>query len=274
MATIVILEHLMQKDFGQPYLVYALAESWRTAGHTVLVHHGTNTPPPGDIAFLNVDLTIVPPAYSALLDRYERVINGRTLDISKRGYSTQILAADSAWDGPVIVKTDRNFAGRIDARLRRRMLAAGLTPDIPAGPTMQRYVVFESIAKVPANVWQTDGVIVEKFLPEHDADGYYMRVWVFLGTATRSFRMRANVPIIKSHHIVERETVAVPDEISAWRERLGFDYGKFDYVVRDGRPILIDANRTPGAPADYATNPDVAAGIALLAQGIDDFLPL
>jgi hypothetical protein len=272
MATIVILEHLMQKDFGQPYLVYALAESWRDAGHTVLVHHGTCEPPPGDIALLNVDLTIVPPAYVALLGRYAKVINGRTLDISKRGYSTQILAPDSDWDGPVIVKTDRNFGGRIDARLRRRMLAAGLTPDIPAGPTMKRYAVLESIAKVPENVWQTDGIIVEKFLPEQDARGYYMRVWLFLGEATRSFRMRANVPIIKSHHIVERETVAVPAEIHRWRERLGFDYGKFDYVMRDGVPILIDANRTPGAPADYATDPEVAAGMALLARGIDDFL--
>lgn len=272
MATIVILEHLMQKDFGQPYLVYALAESWRNAGHRVLVHHGTSAPPPGDIALLNVDLTVVPGAYSALIDRYAKVINGRTLDISKRGYSTQILAPDSDWDGPVIVKTDRNFAGRIDARLRRRMLAAGLTPDIPAGPTMKRYALLESITKVPEKVWQTDGLIVEKFLPEQDARGYYMRVWVFLGEATRSFRMRANVPIIKSHHIVERETVAVPAEIRRWRERLGFDYGKFDYVVRDGVPILIDANRTPGAPADYATNPEVAAGMALLARGIDDYL--
>lgn len=272
MASIVILEHLMQKDFGQPYLVYALAESWRDAGHTVLVHHGTSEPPPGDIAFLNVDLTIVPPAYAALLERYATVINGRTLDISKRGYSTQILAPDSDWDGPVIIKTDRNFAGRIDARLRRRMLAAGLTPDIAAGPVMKRYALFESITKVPQDIWQTDGVIVEKFLPERDARGYYMRVWVFLGAASRSFRMRANVPIIKSHHIVERETVTVPDEIRDWRERLGFDYGKFDYVVRDGRSILIDANRTPGAPADYGTNPEVAAGIALLARGIDDFL--
>lgn len=272
MATIVILEHLMQKDFGQPYLVYALAETWTADGHKVLVHHGTGEPPPGDIAFVNVDLTVVPPAYAALLDRYRKVINGATLDISKRGYSTQLLARDSDWDGPVIVKTDRNFGGRIDARLRQRMLAAGLTPDIPAGPTMKRYALLDSITQVPDNVWRTDGLIVEKFLPEQDARGYYMRVWVFLGTANRSFRMRANVPLIKSHHIIERETVAVPEEIHRWRERLGFDYGKFDYVVRDGVAILIDANRTPGAPADYATDPDVAAGIALLAHGIDDFL--
>jgi hypothetical protein len=272
MATIVILEHLMQKDFRQPYLAYALAERWQADGHNVLVHHGTANPPPGDIAILNVDLTVVPPAYVALLDRYPRVINGRTLDISKRSYSTQILARDSDWDGPVIVKTDRNFGGRIDARLRQRTLAAGLTPDIPAGPAMKQYALLKSVAKVPENVWQTEGIIVEKFLPEKDARGFYMRVWLFLGEATRSFRMRADVPIIKSHHIVEREIVAVPDEMRRWRERLGFDYGKFDYVVRDGTPILIDANRTPGAPADYATNPEVAAGMALLARGIDEFL--
>ncbi len=272
MATIVIVEHLMQKDFGQPYLVYALAESWAADGHKVVVHHGTSEPPPGDLAFLNVDLTIVPPAYAALLERYPRVINGHTLDISKRSYSTQILTRDSDWAGPVIVKTDRNFGGRIDARLRKRALAAGLPPDIPAGPTMKRYALIASLANVPEKIWRTDGLIVEKFLPEKDARGYYMRVWVFLGEASRSFRMRADVPIIKSHHILEREPVAVPEEMREWRARLGFDFGKFDYVMYDDTPILIDANRTPGAPADYATNPEVAAGLKLLASGIDDFL--
>jgi hypothetical protein len=31
------------------------------------------------------------------------------------------------------------------------------------------------------------------------------------------------------------------------RKRLNFDYGKFDYVVHDGQPVLLDANKTTGA---------------------------
>jgi hypothetical protein len=27
---------------------------------------------------------------------------------------------------------------------------------------------------------------------------------------------------------------------------MGFDYGKFDYVVQNGEVVLFDANRTPG----------------------------
>jgi hypothetical protein len=30
------------------------------------------------------------------------------------------------------------------------------------------------------------------------------------------------------------------------REELGADFGKFDYVMHDGRAVLIDANKTPG----------------------------
>jgi len=272
MATIVILEHLMQKDFNQPYMLYLLAERWKADGHTVHIHHGTDTPPQGDVAFVNVDLTLIPPGYTALFDRYERVINGATVDISKRGYSTLLLDRDSDWNGRVIVKTDRNFGGRIDSKLRKRALDAGLTPDIPPGPVLMKYALFDSPDEVPDQVWQTAGLIVEKFLPETDERGFYMRVWVFLGEQSRSFRMLAAQPIIKSHHIIEREAVAVPDELKVWRKQLGFDYGKFDYVVRDDGPILIDANRTPGAPSDYATNAEVATGMNLLARGIENFL--
>jgi hypothetical protein len=28
---------------------------------------------------------------------------------------------------------------------------------------------------------------------------------------------------------------------------MGFDYGKFDYVMQEGQPVLLDANKTPGA---------------------------
>ena len=31
------------------------------------------------------------------------------------------------------------------------------------------------------------------------------------------------------------------------RRDLGFDYGKFDYVIHEGRAILLDANSTPGS---------------------------
>ena len=62
----------------------------------------------------------------------------------------------------------------------------------------------------------------------------------------------------------------MPVEIAEERRRLGFDYGKFDFVVHGGRPILLDANRTPGGSATLTE--EYAQGAAELAKGIDVFL--
>ena len=272
MPTIIILEHLMQEGFDRPYIVYALAERWRTQGHEILIHYGTGDPPPGDIAIVNIDLTVIPSAYVRLFDLYPRVINGATTDISKRGFSQLILERDSDWAGPVLIKTDAHFGGRIDRRLRQRAIDAGQAPDIPLSVTLKDYPILRSIAEVPPKVWDNHGLIVEKFIPEQDEHGYYMRVWVFFGDQERSFRFRANIPNIKSHHIQKREAVAVPQEIHNWRRRLGFDFGKFDYLMLHGEPMLIDTNRTPGTPPDYVSKPDVSAGMGIPSQGLDSFL--
>lgn len=272
MATIVILQHRLQKGFKQPYLIHAVAEHWLKQNHQVILHYGIDKPPPGDVAIVNIDLTVIPSAYLALFDRYEKVVNCNTPDISKRAYSQLLITQDSDWDGPVIVKTNANFGGRIERRLQQRAQANGIEIDFAVGPTMANYPVFEDRSRVPGDVWDQDALIVEKFLPERDAKNYYMRVWVFLGEAERSYRMRAESQVIKSHDILEREVVEVPKEIRTWRERLGFDFGKFDYVIVDGKPILIDANRTPGAPHGFRTNPEIIGGLQVLSSGLATFL--
>jgi hypothetical protein len=40
----------------------------------------------------------------------------------------------------------------------------------------------------------------------------------------------------------------VPEELRRKRNELGFDYGKFDYAISDGRLVLFDTNPTPGMP--------------------------
>ena len=83
MATIVILEHELQGHVRLPYMVYSLAERWKGAGHQVLVHRGPGAPPAGDLAIVNIDLTVIPAAYRGLYARYRRVVNGRVPDVSK-----------------------------------------------------------------------------------------------------------------------------------------------------------------------------------------------
>ncbi|MGR8921426.1 MAG: hypothetical protein ACU85V_17555 [Gammaproteobacteria bacterium] len=273
MATIVILEHEVQRTVSRPFMVYALAERWRAAGHRVLRHHGTDAPPPADLAILNINLTVVPAAYRRLSEHYPRVVNGAAVDISKRRFSQHLLARDDDWPGPVIVKTDANFGGMPEAMLaaeaRRRALPAAT---VPAGPVLRHYPVLDRLADVPASVWDTPGLIVEKFLPESGDGRYYMRVWSFLGSVERCSRLEAGVPVIKARDIITREAVPVPGELRRWRRELGFDFGKFDWVMHAGRPVLLDTNRTPAAPGTLMASPDFVAYLDELARGIEDFL--
>ena len=55
-------------------------------------------------------------------------------------------------------------------------------------------------------------------------------------------------------------------EIVEAQRRLKFDYGKFDYVIHDGQPVLLDANKTTGA--DRIRSPELNARRRHRANGI------
>jgi hypothetical protein len=268
MATIVILEHALQQHFELPFMVYHFAERWRAAGHTVHRHFGSGEPPKGDLAFVNIDLTVIPPAYRALLSRFPRVVNGAVLDVSKRRYSLDLLDRYADWIGPVILKTDTNYGGRPEGALRAIAKERGLDCDVPDGPVVDGYPVYQSLREVPPEVWGVPGLVVERFLPEREGPDYCVRVWTFFGDRERSVRWIAPDPIVKASNMTRREEVEVPEAIRAWRSRLGFDFGKFDYVRHGERWVLLDVNRTP-------TYPRAAAGqnpLDALSEGIAQYL--
>jgi hypothetical protein len=271
-ATIVFLEHQLQPRLGIPYMAYEFARRWEGAGHRVLHHHGIASPPPGDIAILHVDLTVIPEAYRDLGSRYACVINKATWDMRKSRYTELKLARGDPWRGPVIVKTEGNHGGNIDDALRRTELAESMASELPKWAVMDDYIVCESAAQVPDPIWDMPGALVEKYIPERDASGNHLRVWTFFGGEERSSRYLSRAPLIRAANYISREAVAVPDEMRELREKLGFDYGKFDYVLHEGRYVLLDANRTPAAPSSFATNPEVAASFDRIARGIDAFL--
>ena len=62
----------------------------------------------------------------------------------------------------------------------------------------------------------------------------------------------------------------MPDELRVVRAALGFDYGKFDFVLRNGKPILLDVNRTPTVPPNLSEV--VRAQQGALAKGLDSLL--
>ena len=272
MATIVLLEHHMQGELGIHYMAYLFAQRWRRDGHRVIVHRGVCAPPPGDVAILHVDLTVVPESYLEIARRYPRVVNLRTADIRKSTYSVARLSRDDPWPGRVLIKTDANHGGHVDDALRRASLAAGHATDVPEQALMHHYYLCDSMARVPDAIWDTPGVLVERFVPEQDGEDFYIRLWTFFGDEERSTRYGGRDMLVRAGNFQTREKVEVPDSIRAWREKLGFDFGKLDYVLHDGEYILLDANRTPGAPDVVTSDAEMSESLDRVASGIRVFL--
>ena len=109
---------LLHADAGIPlrnYMIEPLIMIWRSMGIRVSVIAGVQERPEADLLFPHIDLTCTPPEYIAFMQNYPCVVNRGVTDISKRNISTHLLRGDERYDGPAIVKTDRNFGGRARA---------------------------------------------------------------------------------------------------------------------------------------------------------------
>jgi hypothetical protein len=272
MSRIVLITHAYDNFHGRNLLLGQFARHWLDAGHTVCVTAGLENWPDADIAVMHVDLSVVPDAYVKASQRYPIVLNRSAVDIRKRLVSRSLVKPDDDWSGPIIIKTDLNFGGIPETNAAQSFRRDGIPADLPPGPivsTSQPYPILPSVRDVPDDVWNNPGLVVERFLPEQDAQGFWLRVWVFFADRERCTRYCGAQPILKGGNIIAREPAPVPDELRAERERLGFDYGKFDFVVRDGKTVLFDANKTPGAPPP---SPEIAASNADLARGLEPLL--
>jgi len=272
MAHIVLITHTYDNFRERSFLLGSLAGHWLDAGHDVSLAEGLGNWPDGDVAVMHVDLSVVPAAYSEAARRYAVVVNGAATDVRKKRVSRHVVTQDDDWTGPVIIKTDLNYSGIPEMHAAQMFRRDGKPADLPPGPvvsTTRPYPILRSLGEVPREVWANPGLVVERFLPEQDAHGYWVRAWVFFGDRERCTRYRGTHPIVKTATIVGREPAPVPEELRAERERLGFDYGKFDFVVHDGRATLFDANRTPSAPP---SSPEIDASNAHLAGGLESLM--
>jgi hypothetical protein len=120
------------------------------------------------------------------------------------------------------------------------------------------YPVFNSLAEVPPGVWKNPNLIAEKLVWERNEKGHFlMRNWFFLGDQgfTRSVSSPYHIvkPAEPGKEIPGRECeFHFQDEpphpvIQEMRESMGFDYGRFDYVMVNGDPYVFDMNDTPVA---------------------------
>jgi hypothetical protein len=278
MTTILVLVHERDDFHSRHFMIKHLIANWARAGHEVVVHQGTRDVPAARVAVLHTDLTIVPDEYMDVLKRFPVVVNGETRDITKRRVSQNLVKLEDGYQEPVIVKTDLNNGGVQENRdrigddepfqrwVRRHMGEMGT---IASRRSIVPYMIFPRSSAVPGWVWHDPDLVVEKFLPERDERGYYLRMWLFLGDQERCNRILGPHPIVKGAHGLERVPVPVPDEIRECRTRLGFDYGKFDFVIHQGKPVLLDVSRTPTVPLNL-TETLLKANVTL-ARGIEVF---
>jgi hypothetical protein len=274
MRHIVIILHKHFTFDTLPYFLSDIAEIWRQNGFRVSILHGPGPHIDADLAVLHVNLTVIPDDYLAFIRRYPLTINGRLPDISKRRISINLLSRDDNYQGQVIVKTNRNCRGGSEYSLAKKgtllsKCAQSLRSRMPWTwqAKLSEYRIFDSVSHVPRAVWRNPDLVVERFLPERRDNFYCLRTWFFLGDKETNSISYSNHPIIKAGNVIRRENLdEVPEDLRQIRRALGFDYGKFDYALVDGKTVLYDVNWTPthgGLP-----NEQVLSSIRLLADGI------
>ncbi len=283
MKRIVILLHEHQRLHDE-YLLNALSVEWQKRGLTVLCVNGIRRCPDADLVIPHIDLTRTPARFVRHIQPLPTSINRQIFDISKRGFSTNLLSGKENYRGPVIVKTDKNAGGwpeyllfklryRIIARLWRKtfLTAEKALGQFACRRQLERYPVYESLEDVPAGVFRNRALVIEKFLPERKGETYFIRHYLFLGERIRSVRVAGLEPFLKRAACTPvDEGCPVPDEVISLRRKLGLDYGKIDYTVHEGRTAILDVNRTPFGPG---TPEATARTVGDLVDGIWSLLP-
>lgn len=275
--TILIISH-ENEPLEPPYkhLIHRVRESWQRDGWTVLDARGTKKRIPADVAFLHVDLSVVPQEYVDFARSYPVAINAGIRDIRKSVVGRIRVLPGDGYAGPVIVKSALNSAGIPEHRLglgQRSWLSAihgELLAAIAPKWKLKDYPIYPSADDVPPAVFRSDDVVVERFLPEVHDGLYCLREWYFLGDASVNRAELWRGPVISSGNAAPDLVEPTPPEVISLRRELGIDYGKIDYTMHEGRPVVFDVNKTVGTGTFMS---DAATALAqTLAKGLDSLL--
>lgn len=261
------------------YIVDHLAQFWREDGHDVRYLFGTAEHVDADLLFMHVNLSVVPDEFFAFAQCYPIVINGRLRDIRKSVISSNIVKPGTGATGPVVVKSDLNFGGapervmtsgwleRNSRAFRALTRAAARVAGRDRFTDWTSYRVYDSIDDVPRALLGRKDLVVERFLPELEDGLYHLRVHQLLGDAWTCTRLASPSPLFKAGMSVSAEPVEPHPEVERWRRELHLDYGKLDYLVHDGVPVLIDVNKTTGA-SQHMGDEKLLAMRRRLAEGL------
>ncbi len=258
---IAIIFHENDKERAQYYAIKYLAEIWQKRGINTIFVFGTKRFVPADLAILHVDLSVVPDEYIEFAQMYPIVLNGMVKDIRKSIFCDHILYPGDNYEGKVIVKSNLNYAGIPERRIQDSPLHGVIRPlwrraarlkylgnlERPYFDSPNDYLILESARQVPGDWFKRKDIVIEKFLPELDHGYYLTRSYYFLGDRNQCVLWRSTDPIVKRSSATNMELVDGHQEIELLRKKFHFDYGKFDYVLHENVPILLDINKTIGA---------------------------
>ena len=285
---IAILHSATRREFKDTKLINLLRIHWSNWGAEVIDIYGTDSFIPADLVLVHVDLSIVPKQYHEFALRYPVHINADVLDIRKSSICDHLLSENDDYDGPVIVKTDLNFAGipeRNEKRLNRNkfqrfppidlffLKLEGLKRRLSRYPeitTKDLYQIFESLQDVPKKYFD-DKTVVQKYLPEKSGDNFILREYYFLGDREYLNVEKSEDPSFTTGEQIEFIPGVPPAEIRAIRKKLNLRYGKIDYAIHEGETVIFDVNKTVGTVSDESIGAGQIADY--LAPGIINFLP-
>ena len=259
---------LLRQD--SPYMLFDILAELKRRGHAVLILRGPEQRADADIAVLHVDATVTPDEYIEVARSFPFCLNIGASDISKRRLGGAVLRAGDEWPGPVIVKSNLNHWGTPEEHLNRQARRAGKLAPFPDAAVFDRYEIHPSIADVPAERLERPDLVVEKFLPEVEQDGFAARFWVFCGERERCTRYVSPQRLVKGDDTTRRDTFPVPDFLRARLPVLAIVFANSGALVHVRRAVLLDANKTPGRARNLSKL--VAAGNANLADGFEDLI--
>jgi hypothetical protein len=265
------------------YAIHGMMKYW--AEHNILLEpiFGPSTKRPFvDLMFVHVNLSVVPSSYLDYASQFPIVLNGKISDIRKSVVCDHLINASnssSQYQGPVIIKSDLNAAGlpeaKADHKIVRRLKKAyqWIKPPALKINKQQDYQIFSSLRNVPDACFLDKKIVIQKFFPEVEDGFYHVRSYSFLGGRHSCMRISSADPVIHLGNGKKIEVVEPHPEIIAIRQKLNMDYGKLDYVLHNGIPILFDVNKTLGASRNE-TNSIVLSLRRERAKGLFPYLDL
>lgn len=281
MKTICILVHEKDPFRDQHYLIQQLAEKWCARNFKIEIARNPENLSGADIVIQHLNMTTIPASYTEALDSHPLVINGKIHSISKRTISKNLLKPGCNYLNPVIVKTDNNHGGRPDRRLQKKydpisMFCRQIKKRCPWQITgildPENYQIYPKSYMVPHSVWQNNNLVVEKLCTEKEGNLYLLRQWIFFGSKEICRVLLSPNPVIHAGDVVaKRYSTNIPQNLRKARKKFGFDYGKFDFIIRDGKAVLFDTNFTQSFMTTR-TSHDLNHALTLLSLGIHDFI--